>query len=94
MTWEWAPTAEGGWIATGDWVWELLPYQSKIQPDLADGWIIRARRADRKDWRYFGAYRGLQNAQSSAQRMDERPVGHPLYAKRYTNECPEDRWGD
>lgn len=68
---------------TGEW--SLLPYTSPISPDKPDLWIIRGRRHGGKDWRYFGGYETLPNAQHWAEKFD---------SQRKLFENLSDRWED
>ena len=72
MTLTWNALDSGkGFTASGNWVWEVVPYESLIDPSASDLWILRGRSPHRRDWKYFGGYQGLSNVQSWAQREDE-----------------------
>lgn len=50
----------------------LLPYNSPVSK--SESWILRGRRHGYRDWRYFGSYLSLGEAQKWAAKVDARRV--------------------
>lgn len=80
---DWSQRDDGVWEAYSQkthWHWELVPYKPDQYPD---SWLLKGRHWTWDDeWRWFGAYQGLENAQSSAKRENGRDSSHPLFRLR------------
>ena len=75
---------DGVWEAASQrYVWNLHQHKGWTSPPNATGmadpdtWILRSRyTTDTKKWRYFGAFQGLANAKSWAERLDQQGWTH------------------
>ena len=77
---EWVQLRDGSFLAYSTrthWYWSVIPYKPET-----DSWILRGRHHSWEDWRWFGAYQGLENVKSSAQREDTRDPSSPMF-RRY-----------
>lgn len=79
--------------ATGEWRWNIYRHvwPAYIDKPNSDSWILRGRPTHYgTTWKWFGGYRGLNNAKSWAQRMDDKPEMRGTYEENVYEEGDDD----
>lgn len=74
---DWTELPDGSFQAYSTrthWFWSVIPYKPET-----DSWVLRGRHWTWEDWRWFGAYSGMENVRASAQRENDRDTSSLLY---------------